>query len=269
MYNIPKKYQKRYTREEYLNVDEESVKDKRDNDNPKGYRNKAVREFSSIKIIKNNWGNNLILFIAYIVLPLVCIKVGWEMGDGFFTTIISLIIAVFIYLLVLVIGGILYDAFGIRDMFTLYINEGKIDKSFFNRDVVLLDTNIFMQKENDALFSYFLKHKIKITILGSVFDELTKLKRNKDNSDKYKAASMGLGRLSQLQDNGLAIIGDIDIQVRNNTYADPDIINYAKDHNNKSILIISNDLDVKIRADKFINSDKSNAVLGKDIIKLI
>ena len=63
--------------------------------------------------------------------------------------------------------------------------------------------------------------------------------------------------------------GGIGIQLKDNAYADPDIINYAKNHNNKSILIISNDLDVKLRADKFINSDRSNAVLGKDIIRLI
>ena len=260
MINISKIHPKIYTTEEYnyeynrhieelMKADEKFI--------PINHTDEMLKKDLPIKVYDKKWVKMLSFVVA-----LLLFYIAWNNGDGFFSTLFFVVVLGVVYFFILMLFDIFFEK--------MYIDERKMDKSYFKRDVVLLDTNIFMGDEKyDAFFLYLLKNKIKITVLGSVFDEMRRLKRNKQNYDTYIAASIGLGRLSRLQDNGLAIIKNIDIQLKNKIYADSDIINYAKNHNNKSILIISNHLDLKIRADKFINSDKSNAALGKDIIRLI
>jgi len=140
---------------------------------------------------------------------------------------------------------------------------------FFQRNMTLLDTNILMADEKyDPLFAFFINYGVHITILASVFDELVNIKDSYRHSKDTKAAAYrGLNRISQLQDHNLLTLGDIQIQTVGKVYADPLIIEYLKTMENKSIALITNDLDVKIRANHFKGSVDTQAILGKDLIQ--
>lgn len=140
---------------------------------------------------------------------------------------------------------------------------------FFQRHMTLLDTNILMADETyDGLFNFFINYGVHITILESVFDELVNIKDSRTHPQHVKRlAFIGLNRVSQLQDANLLTLGNIGIQTIGKVYADPIIIRYLKTITNKSIALITNDLDVKIRANHFKGSADTQAVLGKDLIK--
>lgn len=148
---------------------------------------------------------------------------------------------------------------------------------FFQRNIILLDTNILMADVNyDRLFEFFILYNRPITILESVYDELINIKDNKKRSYSYadsqndenrkRQAMIGLNRISKLQDYNLLILGNIGIQTTGRTYADPVIIRYLQSATNQSIILISNDLDLKIRSGHFKGSSDSVVVLGKDLI---
>lgn len=140
---------------------------------------------------------------------------------------------------------------------------------FFQRHVKLLDTNILMADKNyDGLFNFFINYGVHITILESVFDELINIKDSRTHSqDAIRSAFVGLNRVSQLQDSNLLTLVDIGIQTKGRAYADPIIIEYLKSITNQSVALITNDLDVKIRANHFKGSVDTQAVLGKDLIR--
>ena len=80
-------------------------------------------------------------------------------------------------------------------------------------------------------------------------------------------ASIGLKRISKLQDYNLLTLDNIKIQTKSRVYADPIIIKYSETIKNKSVILITDDYDVKIRANHFKGNDDSQAILGKDLIK--
>jgi hypothetical protein len=120
----------------------------------------------------------------------------------------------------------------------------------------------------DKLFDLFILYEIRITILQGIYDELIQIKDKPNaNREQKRSAMIGLNRISQLQDNNLVNIVGIGIQVKRKTYADPLIINYVKNNINRSIFLISNDLDVKIRAHSLRGSTNTITLLGKDLIE--
>ena len=120
--------------------------------------------------------------------------------------------------------------------------------NYFNNKVLLLDTNIFMEKETETLFKFIINNKLKVEIINAIYDEISELSKGKN--EKAQKARLAKRRISKLQDNNLIRIIGLNIQSKK-TYADPKIIKVFTETLVKNILLITNDVDIKVRVHQF------------------
>jgi hypothetical protein len=125
---------------------------------------------------------------------------------------------------------------------------------------------------NSSLLRYYYdfqnwRQKLSNKIFGTDEDSLgAKLGIITTDAEKDYEEAKKAGVL-KLQDYNLLTLDNIKIQTKSRVYADPIIIKYSETIKNKSVILITDDYDVKIRANHFKGNDDSQAILGKDLIK--
>lgn len=139
---------------------------------------------------------------------------------------------------------------------------------------VYLDSNIYM----DAIREFFnfivtdIEKGQKIIMLKEQYQEMYKIKQNKSNEESAAKAREAFRIIELLQEEDRIEIESLDIESTGSSYADPILIKRIIDDslNNKKVVFITNDSDLKIRLreqirQKNINKDLLTILDNKDI----
>ncbi|MDR2114799.1 MAG: hypothetical protein LBP87_00300, partial [Planctomycetaceae bacterium] len=130
--------------------------------------------------------------------------------------------------------------------------------SFINVPCFVIDSNIWMNENYDALFSairsVLQQHSQQLVLYGVQFDEICNVKKKtgKDGgigNERNRRARLAINRVEQFQKMGLLRIEPVTIDAKIGAYADPMIVkllvNAAK--KNKETCFISDDKELRIR----------------------
>jgi hypothetical protein len=148
------------------------------------------------------------------------------------------------------------------------------DKSAFEfmtsleNKLIYIDSNIFMGSETsndeyditEVLFDYLYYHNVNIILFKEQYSEIYKLKQNKENKNSSFLARRAFKRIEQLLNLEKLTIDDLDIENLSKSYADPIFIKkiISDIKNNKKVVFITEDADLRIRLKSQIKQQKLN-----------
>jgi hypothetical protein len=126
--------------------------------------------------------------------------------------------------------------------------------SLTSADCLIIDSNIWMNEEYDALFVCLrestLKSKKTIVVFGPQFDEICNLKRTTSYKDESnQRARLAINRIEKLQKERLLRIEPVTIEAVKGAYADPLIVQLliSEAQNARSICFVSDDKELRVR----------------------
>jgi len=124
----------------------------------------------------------------------------------------------------------------------------KSDLTKLNSDILFIDSNIFMNEKFQSIFQFFSELGLKVTILGTQYDEIYNLKNHKDARKSFLARNSIKVIENLLKSDNLKIEG-LTNTPNLNAYADPIFITEIIRHitQSKRVVFITEDADLRIR----------------------
>jgi len=146
------------------------------------------------------------------------------------------------------------------------------------KSLILVDSNIWMQKEYESFFEslewIMKKYSSTIKMSSVQFDEIINLKNLPYENPKSRLARCALTRIEHFQNIDLIEIIPMQFEAKKNAYADPDIIKILLDSSSKHpiMTLVTDDRELRIRTNQIIK-DKSESdfksIIGKELQELI
>lgn len=127
-------------------------------------------------------------------------------------------------------------------------------KSLCEYNVVILDSNVWMNQDLDSLFetlrSSFKKTGNVLDMFSWQYDEICNVKKKSEyGSESSSGSRTALSRIERLQSENVLHIPDITVDSNTKPYADPLIIDAVVDaaRNGQSVAVITDDVELRIR----------------------
>ena len=123
-------------------------------------------------------------------------------------------------------------------------------------NIVLVDSNIWMNCEYDVLFTEMIDAvramNFKMMLLGVQLDEMENLKNSSPDNDTKRGARCAFRRIDSAQDSNVLVIKNVTLNATRNAYADPEFIKYLLGNTeqgclNPGVVFITDDRPLKIR----------------------
>jgi hypothetical protein len=191
--------------------------------------------------------------------------------------LVTAVLIVLFPVLVITIVGVIQSKLEKRKKERVFTEIVEYLEEYILLDRIIIDSNIWMNKEYDSFFDMFLVilkvYNKKIELLDVQFDEICNIKsKNSYDSQQGASARCAIGRIEKFQCEDLLSNTNLKIDSQKNAYADPILIKCALKYieDGTKVTIISDDAELRIRTRSFAGDKKDNIVItsGKDLIEI-